>query len=130
MREELLKVAKEFPFLERANFDVSDAAYRIVVDTVQEDKGTETQAFLTGFTLFLLPMKSGATYELTGTVSRGSQKLKTYQATGDFNMIFHLLFILPVTWRPGVIAATLDDTYRDLFLQIQRDLPQLFGTGG
>ena len=53
--------------------------------------------------------------------------MKTYEAVGSYKIKRHLIFLVaPWMWGYRVPSNTMEDTFRDLFLQIHRDAAELF----
>ncbi len=126
VRAHLVNVLPRFPSLANASFDLDQASYTLVIDAVHTERASKLQTFLSAATIFLIPNRWDYALELEGKVYRGTALLKTYKATGRYVTRCHLIFLLPVGWHFGVPGQMKDDTFADLFLQIQQDASDLF----
>jgi hypothetical protein len=139
LRAQVEEVVGEFPFLANARWASSDdltsevpieAPYRLVVEATHAVRGSGMRNKIASTVHFVIPSSDKGYVELEADVYRGAERLKTYEATGSYKTTRHLLFLLaPWMWRTGVPQATMRDTCRDLFLQIQRDASALFRAG-
>ena len=118
------------PALKHAQVGIKNARYRLVIEATHAIHSSEALAFLNVCSLFLIPYKAENALELDGSLYRDATLLKQYHARGSFQVRFHLLHLLPIGWQFGVPGRTMEDTFLDLFLQIQQDAEQLFGTTG
>jgi len=117
---------REFPFMASVKLETSDAPYRLEIDATHAIRSNPWMTILSVWSLFLIPSRTEASLELAARLYHSSRLLKTYQAMGSYQSTAHLVF-LPVSFRRQSIALrSKEDTFRDLFLQIQRDAEQLF----
>lgn len=127
VRHQVDDVIGEFPFLRQARPTDVEAPYRLEIEATHAIRGNKTLHWFSGATYGLIPEKATGVIELDAVVAQGVQALKSYTATGSYAITRQaLLMLLPMKWGYKVPAATMEDTFRDLFLQIQRDAPTLF----
>ncbi len=132
VREQLTDVMGEFPCLARARWDGEEAgAYRLVIEATHAIRGRKFLNALSSTSRYVIPSSSTGAIELDALVARGDALLKRYDAVGTYAIKRHALFLLaPMWWGYRVPSATMEDTFRDLFLQLQRDASTLFAEGG
>jgi hypothetical protein len=117
----------EFPFLIVAATDGSSgthtaAPYRLVIEASHATGGNKKWSKLSKLTNYLVPSVEESAVELEGRLMRDGALVKTYEARGTYKTKKHLLFVLaPWMWKLSVPSRTTADTFRDLFLQVQRD---------
>lgn len=119
----------QFPLLARAQRDLKDAPYRLVIEATHTlHRGDVGKAILSSLSLFLIPYTHEMSLELKARFYRGTASLNTYHATGHQPFRIHF-FSWPVSiFRPSLPARTIQDTFSDLFLQLQQDAGGLFTT--
>lgn len=122
----LKNVLPEFPVLKKAQFEFKEAPYTLVIEATHAMRGNELRSCLSSMTLFIIPNTWKNVLELHARLYHGSTLLKTYEATGAYRLHQHLLFLPLVGWRFAVPARLREDTFRDLFFQIQQDADELF----
>lgn len=126
IRQALQKVLQEFPFLAKAELDDTKASYRLVIEATHARRNGEARAWLTALTLGLIPHNQELSLELEARLYRGATLVKTYQATGSHHLRINFLAILLLRQRLNVPQSTIEDTFRDLFLQIEQDAQEVF----
>ncbi len=90
------------------------------------EKGSSERAMITGFTLLLVPAKTGATFDVTATLKdKQGNVLGNYRSKGDFNAILHLIFILPIGWRFNIPNQVYEAIFKDIVDQISADRPKI-----
>lgn len=126
-RESLERVRAETPFLRNAKPDLPDADFRLSIDSHYESRETTWPVVLFFWTQWVFPFISTIDVSLTATLSRaGDETLKTYVASCEIKRLTSLLALaaLPVSVPLHFFGPNrVDETYRDLFLQIAEDLP-------
>lgn len=131
VRHQLKDVIGEFPFLRHASEESPASSPQLLIEATHALRGNTTLNTLSQMTHALIPSSATGFIELDATLSRDGQPLKRYEAVGRYRLKRHLIFVaLPFLWGYKVPAATMEDTFRDLFLQVQQDLPTLFQTSG
>lgn len=124
VRHQLEDVMGEFPFLAPVASDEVPTGDRVVVEATHAIRGNKPLNTISQSTHYLIPSSARGVIELDAWVYRDSRLLNTYEAVGTYAIKRHLLFVaLPFLWGYKVPARTMEDAFRDLFLQIQRDLP-------
>ena len=130
VRKQLEDVMGEFPFLGEAQWDAKDTSYRLVIEATHAIRGSKFHSGLSSTTKYIIPVSEKGFVELEAWLYRDAQLLETYEAVGSYKMKRHLLFLLvPWMWGTRVPSNTMEDTFRDLFLQIQEDATALFSVG-
>lgn len=123
VRHQLEDVIAEFPFLRDASEDADPSSPRLVIEATHALRGNKTLNTLSQMTHFVIPSSATGFIELDATLIRDGQPSSHYEAIGRYRLKRHVLFLtLPFLWGYKVPAATMEDTFRDLFLQIQQDL--------
>ena len=135
LHEQLKDVKAEFPFLAHARWepaeDAEEAPYRLVIEATHAIEGNKTLHWFSATSRYLIPSSETGVIDLHGRVYRGETLLKAYDAVGRYRNKRHLVFLaLPWLWGYRVPSRTMEDTFRDLFLQVQRDAATLFSTRG
>ena len=131
VRHQLEDVIGEFPFLREASSETPASYPQLLIEATHALRGPKALNTLSQMTHFLIPSSATGFIELDATLARDGQTLKRYEAVGRYRLKRHLIFLaLPFLWGYKVPAATMEDTFRDLFLQVQQDLPALLSTGG
>ena len=126
VRKQLGDVMEEFPFLGQAQWEAKAAPYQLEIEATHAIQGSSFRSSLSSMTKYIIPVSETGVIELEAWLSRDGQPLKTYEAVGNYTIKRHLIFlILPWMWGPRVPSNTIEDTFRDLFLQIQRDAATL-----
>lgn len=126
VRKQLNDVMGEFPFLGRAQWEATAAPYQLEIEATHAIQGSSFRSSLSSMTKYIIPASETGVIELEAWLSRDGQPLKTYEAVGNYTIKRHLIFlILPWMWGKSVPSDTIEDTFRDLFLQIQRDAATL-----
>jgi hypothetical protein len=130
VRRQILEVMREFPFLSDAQWDAPERPYRLVIEATHAVRGSKLRTGISRMSHHLIPVTEERAVELEAWVFRGEELLRRYEAIGRYKTRWHLLFLaLPWMWGPRVVSRTVQETFRDLLLQIQQDAPALFGTG-
>jgi len=133
LHEQLRDVQDEFPFLAQAQWEPADETgipYRLVIEATHAIEGKKLLSVVSATSRYVIPSAQTGVIDLRGRLSRGQTLLKTYEAVGRYRCKRHLVFLaLPWMWGYKVPSRTMEDTFRDLFLQIQRDAPTLFSSG-
>jgi hypothetical protein len=125
VRHQLEDVIGEFPFLTLATSDGIPPEDRVVVEATHAIRGNKFLNTISQSTHYLIPSSARGVIELDARVYRTNQPPTFYEAVGTYAIKRHALFLaLPFLWGYKVPARTMEDTFRDLFLQIQRDLIQ------
>ncbi len=118
----LARQARYFPFL---NIGSTGAAYRLQIESTQSMECHWTKAIVPAMTFYMLPFDSEYKLGLKGLLYHQEHLLKTYHASASFTIsIQSWRIVIPWTWGLRVPDRAYEDTYADLFLQIQHDLPQ------
>ena len=122
-RQQLDQVAREFPFLQAEGApDAAATPYRLAIEATHATDGNKKLSKISRLTKYLIPSTEHVAVELEARLSRDGTLMKTYEATGTYKTRKHLLLLLaPWMWGVGTSGDTTADTYRDLFLQIERD---------
>ena len=127
LRKALLGAIDAFPSLASASSTLAteDATYRLTVeatDSVTQGTSTIRQVLLP---MLIVPTTVSNTVYLRARLYYLEELLGTYEASGSYETRYHLLFLLtPWLWRPAVRNNVMDDTARQLFRQIQSDIPK------
>ena len=130
IRKQLKDVEGAFPFLSHAQWDGQDTPYRLEIEATHAIRGSKFRSELSSTTKYIIPVSEQGFVELDAWLYRGSELLGTYEAVGSYKRSRHLLFLLvPWMWGYQVPSHTMEDTFRDLFLQIQQDATGLFSVG-
>lgn len=88
----------------------------------ETEKGSAESAAISGFTLLLVPVKSGTNFEVEAILKdKQGNVIGTYQSKGDFNIIFHLIFILPIGWRFNIPNQVYEAIFKDIVSQVSAD---------
>ena len=123
VRHQLEDVLGEFPFLAPVTSDEVPTGDRVVVEATHAIRGNKFLHTISQSTYYLIPSSGRGVIELDARVYRNDQPPTSYHAVGTYAIKRHLLFLaLPFLWGYKVPARTMEDTFRDLFLQIQQDL--------
>jgi hypothetical protein len=130
-QRQLERVAAEFPFLRYGSTTgPEETPYRLVIEATHATGGSKRMNTISRFTKYLIPCAEESAVELEARLSREGAPLKTYEAVGRYQTKRHLLFLLvPMRWNLSAPGETTADTFRDLFLQVERDAAALL-TGG
>jgi len=129
MRKQMRAVMEEFPCLARAIWD-GEAPYQLAIEATHAVRGSAVWAFFNRTSYSLIPSSDESEIELIAAVARGDRRLAVYEATGTYRTKRHLFWVLlPPAWKRQVPRRTAEDTFRDLFLQIQQDAGKLFESG-
>ena len=126
IQQALNEVIRQFPVLANARPNIENTPYQLLIEATHARRRSQAKAVLSACTLFLVPFNDELSIELKARLYRGSTLMKSYQATGSHRLRIHLLSALTTAWTVNVPKRTLEDTFRDLFLQIQQDAPQAF----
>ena len=124
----LNKTLPQFPILANASPHLTDAPYQLVIEATQTEGMSERDYYVSAFSLCLIPTQEKLEVELEARLFRRPALLKTYRATGAHQLTVHLLLLPFGGFRYRVPSRTIENTFCDLFLQIQRDAPELFQT--
>ena len=93
------------------------------------EKGSSTNAVLSGFTLLLIPVKTGATFEVEAILKdKQGNMVGSYRSQGDFDAIIHLIFILPIGWRFNIPNELYKAIFEDIIAQLAADRPKILNT--
>jgi hypothetical protein len=93
------------------------------------EKGSAANAVISGFTLLLVPVKTGATFEVEAVLKdKQGNTIGNYNSKGDFNAIAHLIFILPIGWRFNIPNEVHTAIFEDIAAQIAADRPKIVNT--
>ncbi len=123
VRHQLEDVIGEFPFLALVSSDEAPTGDRVVVEATHAIRGNKFLNTISQSTHYAIPSSARGAIELDARVYRNGQPPTSYSAVGTYAIKRHILFLaLPFLWGYKVPARTMEDTFRDLFLQIQRDL--------
>jgi len=126
-RESLERVRAETPFLRNAKLDMPDADFRLSIKSHYESHETTWPAVLYVWTQTVFPYISTIDVSLTATLSRaGGEMLKTYVASCEVKRFTSVLALAALPVSVGLYLFgphPVDETYRDLFIQIAEDLP-------
>ena len=114
---------KRFPFLSLAKQRRDGAPYRLVIEATHATRRNQAKVVLSALTLFLIPANQELSLELEAHLYQDSTLLKTYEATGTHR--FHPNWFNALSSH-SIPKQTIQDTFCDLFLQIQQDGGQLF----
>ena len=88
----------------------------------EQEKGSSGNAMLSGFTLMLIPAKTGASFEVEAILkNKQGHVIGSYRSKGDFNVIIHLIFIFPIGWRFDIPNQIYEAIFRDISHQIAND---------
>jgi hypothetical protein len=118
--KQLDRVLAEFPFLQPAAAGATP--YRLAIEATHATGGSKRWSKVGKMSNYLIPCVEETAVELEGRLLRDGQVVKTYEAVGTYKTKRHLLFLLwPLTWKNRAPGATTADTFRDLFLQVERD---------
>lgn len=97
----------------------------MVIEATHAIRGNKFLNTVSQSTYCAIPSSSRGVIELDARVYRTGQPPTSYSAVGTYAIKRHVLLLaLPFVWGYKVPARTMEDTFRDLFLQIQRDLIQ------
>ncbi len=125
LKKALKKTAPQFPVLAQARVGDSEAPYTLLIEATIAVPSVKAREYLSALTLCLVPLTEEHSVELEARIYHGTTLLKRYEATG--RQQFHLqLFTMFFGAKHRVPGRTIEQTFQDLFLQIQRDAPQLF----
>ena len=126
-REAFERVRAQTPFLRNAKPDLADADFRLSIESHYESHETTWPVVIYVWTGSVFPYISTMDVSLTATLSRaGGETLKTYVASCEIERLISVLTLaaLPVSAGLYVFSPNpVDETYRDLFIQIAEDLP-------
>jgi hypothetical protein len=114
---------KRLPFLSQAKRRHNSAPYRLVIEATHATRRDQRKVVLSALTLFLIPTHQELSLELEAHLYQNSTLLKTYEAAGTHRFHLHLFNGLS---SHSIPEQTIQDTFCDLFLQIQQDASQLF----
>lgn len=127
-RQQLERVLREFPFLHPATPEStkSPTSYQLVIEATHATYGDKRLNTISKFTKYLVPSSERNAVELDAILLKDGVPLKTFEAVGTYTTKRHLLYLLlPMTWGLNVKGETTAQTFRDLFLQIERDAKEL-----
>jgi hypothetical protein len=122
--ESLERVRGETPFLANAGIGIAEPEYVLDLQTEVAEHG-KTGAIVTGATLFLYPGFPRSEVIVRAHLEDASGRLVgRYDASGELKGVMHLLLLpaLPVTLLLAPGDELYDDTFRDVFLLVERDL--------
>lgn len=120
-------VMKEFPVLGQASLEAEDAEYRLYIEGTHSIDGNKTLKIISGITKYVIPSWEHGSVELDARLYRGDEELKRYRAVGHYKVRWFLLILAaPWMWHMSVPSEVVEDTFRDLFIQLQDDGAQVF----
>lgn len=122
--ESLERVRSETPFLANAGIGIAKPDYVLDLQTEVAEHG-KTGAIITGATLFLYPGFPRSDVIVRAHLEDANgQLVGRYDASGELKGIMHLLLLpaLPVTVFLAPGDELYDDTFRDVFLLLEKDL--------
>jgi hypothetical protein len=126
--KQLEQVLQEFPFLHPSapESNPTQTPYRLVIEATHATYGDQRLSAIAKFTKYLIPSSERNAVELDAVLSKDGVPLKTFEAVGTYTTKRHLLYLLlPMTWGLNVKGETTAQTFRDLFLQIERDAAEM-----
>jgi hypothetical protein len=127
LRKRLEEKCAGVPFLKAARWDAPDAAYRIVLETTFDTRGSKARYAVTEFSKYLIPSSDEGVVWVVARLYRKGALLREYEAQGTYRTRRHLIFaLLPMLWHSKVPATVAEDTVRDVFLEIAQDAATLF----
>lgn len=124
--DEVKKISKrvfdEARLFESADYDVFKPDFFLDFKVNEVEKGSAESAMIGGFTLLLVPVKTGADFEVEATLKDKKGKVVgTYTSKGDVDVIIHLIFILPIGWRFNIPTQVYEAIFKDLIAQMAGD---------
>jgi len=126
-RESFERVRAETPFLRNAKPDLPDADFRLSIESHYESHETTWPVVLYVWTQSVFPYISTIDVSLTATLSRADgETLKTYVASCEIKQFTSVLALAALPVSVGLYLFgpdPVDETYRDLFIQIAEDMP-------
>src|SRR3989338_5301382 len=121
------RAVKEFPFLANAKVESPGAQYSLAIEAVDAIRTSVLRDALAGLSFFLIPNRMEWSFHLKADLFERTRILGNYESEGRCTIYEHLIF-LPMSLRSLRIAAQVrQDTFRDLFLQIEQDSTGEFG---
>jgi len=123
-KESLERVRSETPFLANAGVGLAKPDFVLDLQTEVAEHG-KTSAIVSGATLLLIPGFPRSDVIVRADLKDASgQIIGHYDASGQLKGIFHLLLLpaLPVTLFLVPGEDLYDDTFRDVFLLLEKDL--------
>ena len=128
LRKGLLAAIDDFPSLASASptLAMKDATYRLKIEATDSvTQGTNAIRYVL-LPMLIVPHTVSNTVYFRARLYHLDELLGTYEASGSYETTHHVLFLLtPWLWRPAVPNKVMDDTVRQLFRQIQHDVPTL-----
>lgn len=128
LRRKLLGAIDDFPSFANASSTVAagEATYHLTIEATDSvTQGTSATRHVL-FPILLVPHTVSNTVYLRAHLFHLDELLGTYEASGSYETTYHVLFLLtPWLWQPAVRDNVIDDTVRQLFMQIQNDIPKL-----
>lgn len=119
--------APKHPFLRNAKIDMPDADFRLSIDSHYESRETTWPVVLHVWTGAVFPYISTIDVSVTATLSSASgETLKTYVASCEVKRLTTVLALAALPVSVGLYLFgphPVDETYRDLFIQIAEDMP-------
>ena len=117
---------RDFPFLVPTN--TSDTPYLLHIESTHKSQGNFFLGMISAVSLCAIPFREDDSIEIVARLYRGKEILKTYEASGGFQARCHLFYFVSRKWPLHEPVSVIADTFRDLFLQIEGDANELFGS--
>jgi len=127
MKKSFARVQKETPFLANAKQGNIKSDFVLDLDTEIAEHG-EAQAIITGVSLLLIPGFFTSDVIVRGTLKTPDGKTISHrEATGQLKLIIQLGLLPVLPALPFIVPGKelYDDTFRDVFIQMEQDLEKL-----
>jgi len=106
-----------------------DAEYRLLIEGTHGIDGNKTLRTISEITRYIIPSSERGSIELDARLYRGDEEIKRYRVVGAYKVRWFLLILaVPWMWNSGVPGDVVEDAFRDLFIQVQNDAPQVFAS--
>lgn len=112
-------------------YDILAPDLFLTFEITEKEKGSSANATISGLTLLLVPAKSGMVFEVKAHLKDNQgNTVGIYESKGDFNVILHLLFIIPIGWRFGVLDEVFKSVFRDIAAKLNADRTRIIESLG
>lgn len=117
------EVFQSSKFFQKVEYGLANPDFEIELNVEELEKGSPSAATLSGITLTLIPVKTGAFFSVKATAKdRDGRVIGEYSSKGDFNATIQLLFlIVPFGWRFGIPNDVYRSIFKDILVQMNQD---------
>lgn len=124
-RRALYRATEGFPWLANAKAGLANARYQLIIEATDAIRASLLRDLLTALA-FLIPQRMEWSLGLKAQLDDGGRAIGTYESYAQCTIHEHLLF-LPLSFKAARITEQVrENTFRDLFLQIEQDKANAF----